>query len=53
MLELQIPTHSVLAGHRKYVVLFSLEKILKRYCSDRGGLLTKYTPVHHFTQEAN
>ena len=46
--EQQIPVHSVAAGRRKHVVLYSVEKVMKRYCQDRAGLLTKCTNIDHY-----
>lgn len=50
--ELLIPTHSVGAGRREHVVLFSILKTLKGYCSQRSGILSKCTPIGHSTAKA-
>ena len=43
--ELQIPAHTVDASRKPGVVLYSLEKALRRYSTERAGLLAKCTPI--------
>ena len=45
MIELQIPHHVVDARRQVLVVNYSLKKVLQPYTDDRGGLLSKSTPV--------
>lgn len=45
MVELQIPHHIVNARRKVPVVSYSLKRALQPYTIDRGGLLTKTTPI--------
>lgn len=45
MVELQIPHHTVDARRKIPVVTYSLKRALHPYTVDRGGLLTKSTPI--------
>ena len=43
--ELQITCHTIPAGRKVDVVLYSLEKSLSQYFINRNGLLSKSTPI--------